>query len=366
MDPSNFGSFSSGGNSGGANGINVPNNGVTSGANPTVNSSQVNPGQAQGFVGAQPVRPAQPVVSGPTQQPRTVQSPMQQPMQFQPQMVASGTGDILISSSQRKSPPKKKFIVSIVIVLVLIVIVSVVTFLWSNNVDITKSSTNIEDSFNRYANYYFYGDEKDDDSWREFDSTKMTSYYYTYLQSADTYLDLFAKLKEKYKLFQDKIKSEFKSDLYDESYIDYYGMLLDFVAKYYTEQPLTRVDILNAYLNGGEESANKYIKESASQFEDIGNFSDLNYYDLSLKWGNENLLLIKLYERQGCLTLDSIDYSCAAIQYNESNEIISQEITTINKYMDMIISNSNNDLEEYIYYIGDLVEVLKNNSGERK
>lgn len=282
-----------------------------------------------------------------------------------PQSISSGTGDILISSSQRKSPPKK-IIVSIVIVLVLIVIVSVVTFLWSNNVDITKSSTNIEDSFNQYANYYFFGDEKDDDSWREFDSTKMTSYYYTYLQSADTYLDLFAKLKEKYKLFQDIIKSEFKSDLYDESYINYYGMLLDFVAKYYTEQPLTRVGILNAYLNGGEESANKYIIESASQYEDIGIFSGLNYYDLSLEWGNENLLLIKLYERQGCLTLDSIDYSCAAIQYNESNEIISQEITTIDKYMDMIISNSNNNLEEYIYYIGDLVEVLKNHSGERK
>ena len=108
MDPSNFGSFSSGGNSGGANGINVPNNGVTSGANPIVNSLQVNPGQAQGFVGAQPIQSVQPIVSGPTQQPRTVQSPMQQPMQFQPQMVASGTGDILISSSQRKRKKKKK------------------------------------------------------------------------------------------------------------------------------------------------------------------------------------------------------------------------------------------------------------------
>lgn len=157
MDPSNFGSFSSGGNSGATGNAGVSNGGVASGTNPAANPQQVNPVQTQGFGGAQQMGQ----VYQPTsvfQQPQPSQFRQSQQFSTQPPVISNDS--IILSPDNTKS--KKKSILITVIIVGGLILVATLFFIfkpWDNSSVLrTQNSLNLSvQAYTNYANYLIYG-----------------------------------------------------------------------------------------------------------------------------------------------------------------------------------------------------------------
>ena len=348
MDPSNFGSFSSGGNSGGANGINVPNNGVTSGADPTVNSSQVNPGQAQGFVGAQPVRPAQPVVSGSTQQPRTVQSPMQQPMQFQPQMMTSGTEDVILGSGAEPKKSRKGLIVGIVLAMLVLVGVGIlVAFSMGNMNGVSKEKG--EQNFNIFANYILY--EKTDDA-QDLETEDTGQYalkglaFYEHDKAKEFYA-----LAMKY--WNSFVYTYPEQDDNVSNKINEVGNELTFLERFADNGLISNDRILEIYYNGDEDTViEEYAKYYADFRQDAEVFSD--FMTIQDTYIGNIVQLLDLYSQEGCIVDAKEDAKCVEEKQLMNNEFYI-DVVNVGRETAQYVSNVENKLVDDVIELNTLI-----------
>lgn len=361
MDPSNFGSFSSGGNSGGANGINVPNNGVTSGANPTVNSSQVNPGQAQGFVGAQPIQSVQPVVSGPTQQPRTVQSPMQQSMQFQPQMMSSGAEDVLLGSGAEPKKSRKGLIVGIVLAMLVLVGVGAGAMLFSKK-NTANEIAKSKDTFNAYANYLLFGDAVDNAIDVEINDAGSAVYALDCENKTQAECkDFFEEAK---KLLDNFRNSNYKEGLSEESIseVENYFSIFDEYYKYIVFGEMNDDAVLALYVENGYDGAIEYVE---NYYSDLIN-SDDTFLASYGNYGVEKTKIlidnIRELEQAGCIVDGQNDQKCMEdFRYSED---------TIGRIMDFEYGVSNdmhisiNDARNSLVYETIATANLLGNGGD--
>ena len=369
MDPSNFGSFSSGGSFGGAGVSGTPNNGVAAGTNPTVNPEQSNPVSAQGFVGAQTVQPqmqsARPVIPGvrprvgggvqtgaQAQQQMQVmgsqtQAPIQQPMQFQSQMVSSGEGDVFLSGVEPKKS-KKGLIVGIVVSALVLVGAGIYFVLQNSNNGVLVGSSTAETKtlLNKYSNYLLYQTESDEDvgndvvTWpsNKIDDSLAVVDEGSKVMYFDTLISLFNVFSENY--YNDvsfkKSLSEDELKLID-GLIDNNKSALEALKIYAITPNLSMEDMVGLYL---EQGVNKMMGDVDSIYADLtlsGNQLISNYgaakIDLASKVGE---LYLK-YDSYGCINNGMLADDCVRNNAVGDTLISEQEalLTDVNNLDDM-------------------------------
>lgn len=303
MDPSNFGSFSSGGNSGATGNSGVPNGGVAPGTNPAANPQQVNPVQTQGFGGAQQM--------GQVYQSTSVfQQP--QPSQFQPQTVASG-GDVVLDGGASR----KKFLVKIISIgLLVLVICGILIYFIVNNITNDRAASNVsvspvKESFNKYVNYVLSGE----DNGKGVDKTFIESSV-PYFESLDN------TEKEKYVEIASQKFENFSELYYDELG----GYSLEDIETYFEQyasiNPFTENDIIIEYVAEGKERTQDTVN---SLFNSI-RLSDMNekldqYIDAEKLLAKTWLSIIINADEAGCVDTSEIVPGCYKVSNEEQSEI---------------------------------------------
>lgn len=300
MDPSNFGSFSSGGNSGATGNAGVPNGGVTPGTNPAANPQQVNPVQTQGFGGAQQMDQV-------SQSTSVFQQP--QPSQFQPQTVAPNTGDIVLGGGTKPKKFKKGLVLAIIIFLIIITGGLTAYFLTRNNannnaVSVQTLASNYREAFNEYANYILYGK----DSLEDIAGTYESGVFYSIWQAAD---EEDAGFFNKSKVLFDNIAIQLQKQENEMDFVffDNYSDIFNFYYLYNTVPRISSMSILEKYLQDGKESTSEYINDSYKVFDESSGLAQV--YSRNQKEADLLTLdQINVAYSNGCIEGNTINKSC--------------------------------------------------------
>ncbi len=268
----------------------------------------------------------------------------------QGQPIGSGGGDIVLGASgeQRKS---KKWLVVIGVVMVIVLAVLMVMMGVRGNGNSAVISNDAKTAFNRYANYFLYGDSKNNEMIDEIPALAETAFI-KQTESISEGSNYFQELKALFDTFNGSINGYLdEEDDFGSALIETYNSELSFITTYYNNDTLTREGILRAYNEGGKNKADEYIRELSDPFKNVGIINDFNYYNLMLSWGDGNLSLIMFYEKNGCLSEGQIDYDCAAQKTNDESKMISSDISKNGSEMDMVLNNSKTSL---YYNLSDL------------
>lgn len=272
----------------------------------------------------------------------------------------SVTGDIVLSTEPKK---KKTGIIVLLILVVLAIVTGVGYVIWTNVSGGGGGKTapvGVKEAFNRYANYFVYGEESTEPIGAESFDAVEESYFeeQTKTLSAER-VEYFDNTETYFKNFYD-VYSKTLSDDQDQgkdvlAMLDDYGERLNLVADYYKGNDVTRPMVVEEYVSNGESSAKTLINDTLARYKDIGDIYGMNYYNVALERANEMLDLVKIYESNGCIKEGSLDYDCAfAIQ---GQEIDALKLSISDGYYDMmaIIRNSIYDLQSGIFSFDELI-----------
>ncbi len=271
----------------------------------------------------------------------------------QGQPIGSGGGDIVLGASGEQRKSKKWLVVVGVVVVILLLLGGVWISTRGSGENIV--SNDAKTAFNRYANYFLYGEDKASAIGAEVPKNGDTSFA-NQIESTNgdsSYFQNLNALFGKFKNFMDEYSKN--NDDFDATMLNNYSSELELLTIYREKGALTRANILKSYKEGGEVKAKEYIREVSDHYTSIGELNDLNYSQLLSSWGNDNLLLIMFYERSGCLTGDEIDYNCAASKINDESRALSRSMSEANDKMDMVVENSKRSLYYDLFLINDLV-----------
>lgn len=299
--------------------------------------------------------------------PQGMQRPTRMPSGMRPMSpVSRGQGDIILAPEKKSR--KKLFLIIAMMVGVVVAVVLVVMMINRGGNNNNIEYTGLRGAFNRYANYFLTGDEstkdieipeegdlpeedgsategmiKEDDSdiipWsgesddiEELDEEELgkawsdvdpgfNAYFYRVIESegreeyVNNLLDYFDDFREKY-------RDEIGDDYNDPELINEYENELYLVIISYGAGALDQDMILNSYLSGGEAAANDLINKVAEFYSDLKDVYEVNYSELILNYGQQELLLIKKYQEFGCVADGKIDSICAeGISDGETLEI---------------------------------------------
>lgn len=265
--------------------------------------------------------------------------------------VSSGQGDIVLAPEKKSRKKLWLIMAGVVGVVVAAVLIVIVINRGGNNSDIEY--TGLRGAFNRYANYFltgtesakdietFKGESVDENAGEEVDLSESDSMDIDEDLAADDMeeVDLTEEDMEEmygndsYFAFMLNIDAEdrreyinkimdyfegFKSALLEES--DNYNGVEEFIDNYDNkfylvlinrgDGELNREMILDAYLQDGENAANDLITKAASKYSGLSDVYETDFGDLILKYGQQELLLIKKYQDYGCIIDGEIDYMC--------------------------------------------------------
>ena len=329
MDPSNFGSFSSGGNFGGTGATGTQNGGVASGTGTIASPQQSAPVQAQGFVGVQAAQPQMQqsgqvgAISGGARsqmiglqmaQPQIVQPQMAAQsqasgsMQFQPQVVSSSTEDVVLGGAGPKKS-KKGVVVGVVIAVLVLVGVGVGAMLLSRKntaVELLKS----EDTFNTYANYLLFGNATDVAVDANLDDVRETVYA---LDCEDKTHSECKEFFEEAKILLDNFRSsDYKGSLSEEYILEVedYILLFDEYYSYIVFDVMDDDAVLARYMEDGYDGTIEYIEK---YYNDLVNSDDAflaNYGGYEIERTKVIVDNIKELEQAGCIVNGQNDRAC--------------------------------------------------------
>ena len=374
MNPSynaSFGGTSSGGGNPGGNGVPVRRDARF--ARP-VQAPGVGFSGAQGYnaqpLGAQNSVPplgaqagVQPAAQGFGVQGASIQSGLQsmapqpvapQPMAPQPVAMGVDSGDIMLAGVEEKK--SKKWIVVLVVVMIAIIL-AVVGVVAGMNMGGGKKvvSGDVRSAFNRYANYFLYGEDKTDDV--EAEPEDFEESYFAKNISSDGYREYLETLKQNYTVFYDTYKPTIpEEDTYNLNYLDEYNKKFILTTTYYSGVMVLQGDILRAYIDGGEGAAKTMIEETLAPYKEVGELFGENYYYLASERAKLNLEYIMAYEAAGCLVDGAIDYNCAVEKGVEEEDMyLIEEMSKDRAMMDMILHNSEDGVYGGIFKYQDLL-----------
>ena len=378
----------------------------------------VNPAQPVNPVApVQPVQPIQP--AGRSVQPTPMAgtpmmgAPMQSMQQMTSQPLSQGTGDIVLAPEQ-KSRKKLWIILGAVaagVVLIAIIVAVILGGGGGNAEDIEY--TGLRGAFNQYANYFLSGeasrkdiaftmdeddgdgsaenenetadenggylgvaevvyDEDEDDSNDDAEEVDISEVkvledgesYFSFMMESDVsdkqeYVDSIVSYFDDYSKY---IMDE------EDGYNEIQELLTDYTNIFYLvlinsgSGKLDREMILDAYLQGGDEKANKVIDDAAGAFVEIEDVFETNFSELTKQYGQQELVLIKEYQDLGCIVNDEIHYSCV-IAIRENEEVTEMEVL-LEEYLHRrisVVEDCITNLEDGIY---DFADYIYNGSGE--
>ncbi|MDO4398905.1 MAG: hypothetical protein Q4C24_01265 [Candidatus Saccharibacteria bacterium] len=300
MDPSNFGSFSSGGNFGGTGATGTQNGGVASGTDTIAGPQQSAPVQAQGFVGTQATQP---------QMVAQLQAPGS--MQFQPQVVSSSTEDVVLGGA---GPKKSRRGVVVGVVIASVVLLSVLAvFVIGGMANINRERSG--QKFNIFANYILYGEFDnsqsleigDDDQYTLrgiafYDANRAKEFYPLAMQYWDAFKNTYSKQDEE---INNKI-----ADISDE---------LIFLDKFANSGLISGSKLLEAYYYGGEDALmDEYSKYYSDFRQDSEVFQD--FMIIQDAYVASAIQLLGLYSQEGCIVDAKEDTGCVEERQLMGNE----------------------------------------------
>ena len=267
------------------------------------------------------------------------------------------SGDIILASAEKKKPKIGAVVLVVALILLVLGGVGVSIAKMVGNIGEQSGGNSIQDTFNKYANYFISGKQNDSSAEIEEKSLEETAFIQVldgdmasdenntnYYQQLKAYFDSFYNLYTNSDVDLDNEYSSVLSDYKDKLYL---------IVNYYGGHILDRSDILNAYLAGGEEAARQLISETLDVYKNIGDMYVMNYYDLSTREANLDLELISSYKSAGCITDGRINYECPAV----GSVINEKEIEYTSVYYDrkVIINNSIDDLYFGIFEIRSII-----------
>ena len=343
MDPSNFGSFSSGGNFGGTGATGTQNGGVASGTGTIASPQQSAPVQAQGFVGAQAAQPqmqqsgqvgaipggarsqmfglqmAQPQIVQPQMatQPQALGS-----MQFQPQMVSSSTEDVVLGGAGPKKS-RRGVIVGVVIAVLVLVGVGVGAMFLVNRSDNSSPKGQNElvassfGAYKYYANFLVYGAENDEDIsddvlWERQDVVTDVMAFYSIeerLTYADTLQGLYGNFSELFSGVDLAEKFGEDSDLVKSLY-ESVGAGVDSLSQYIRNGNVLSSSIARAYLDNGSDGVLNLLNEAYGDMENLGDSIYDRFVAAKRSEAEAMILLYDYYSSIGCIADGVLDELC--------------------------------------------------------
>lgn len=305
MDPSSnnsFGSFSSGGISGGNdfvggeqpvdNGLNVATNSAVTdnGGAATNNFGAQVPGASDagaGVFGATGIAPGVAVnasvgvgaasAPAPQAQPQMTQTQFSTQPQFpmRPQVVASGTGDVVLGGVEPKKS-KRGLIAGIIVVFFVFILAGFAVYYHvDNNVaTVQTNAKSYREAFNEYANYILYGKESVNDI---VEPVGNTTYYAVWSAADEKNVDFFNEAEDLLEIF--KNWQERPHDELLESLIDRYSDVFDFYYLYSVEPVVSSDRIMELYIDSGKDVATEYIKRNYKAFEESSKLAQTYAFD---------------------------------------------------------------------------------------
>ncbi|MBQ2643354.1 hypothetical protein IJG11_00340 [Candidatus Saccharibacteria bacterium] len=291
MDPSNFGSFSSGGNFGGAGATGTQNGGVASGTDTIASPQQSAPVQAQGFVGVQVAQPqmvAQPQAPG--------------SMQFQPQVVSSSTEDVVLGGAGPKKS-RRGVVVGVVIAGLVLIGLGVGAIL-SFNGDIMMSGL-ATNSFEDFVGYMMSGGNANSDV-ADFDAESayaVDNFYYR--SGTEEGKEYFRQLNQRWENF---VKNS-KENENEEDLIAKIGDGVKVMDIYAEKGIIPGEEVLRRYISGGEDGARTYFLEYFASDDAVSDM-EMQYLVYQDDYLDDVLDMIRIYGENGCIIDDGVNEAC--------------------------------------------------------
>lgn len=260
--------------------------------------------------------------------------------------IGSGNGDIILNNTPQKKT--NKIVIIVLVTLVGLLVLAGILFLIFGRGG-GKVSLNTQNSFNRYANYFLYGEDKTDKIEGEFNEENEPYFQKAMLEFGSVERDEYlANLKQYYESFYNQIKETEQEDESVSEWIEEYNTKFVLVTSYYGGAVLDQSDLLEAYVLGGEDSVYELITDKLSPYADLGEIFEIDYYNTAIEMARDNLDYIMAYESAGCLANGQIDYSCAVEKNVEGNN--SDIVDSMNEnYWDLLATINNS---EYSLYSG--------------
>ena len=276
----------------------------------------------------------------------------------QPIISSSEAGDVVLDASGGQKKSKKLLIIGIVAIVFLVVAVLAILLFSNPQKGGNNSNEVLSDAkiaLNRYTNYFLYGENKTDEVSEDFGGLG-DSYFMKQIESFDGSMEYFENLKTYFENFKTLVSDETQesSDL-DFNMLNRYDSELDLVMIYLENGNLTRSGILTAYVGGGETAARDYISGKSAPYRDLEILNDIDYYNLLVDWGDENLSLIILYEQMGCLVDNVIDYNCVVQKADDTSDEMDGSISEITDLLDRALYISENNLYYDLFDLNDYV-----------
>ncbi len=287
-------------------------------------------------------RPMGPVVGGTAMNQMSGQmtSPMMNntlPNQNMMQPMSSGAGDDIVLAGAEKKKPKLSTIVIVAFAVLFAVVVLVLAITRTIGGGGGGNIKNTKEAFNRYANYYLYGEDKTDDIEMEYDG-ENDSYFDLYFydeekqQENASYLsNLRGYFDDYYKLRYNELESGDDED-YELLYLEEYGKEFSIVFNYHSGAFLNESSIIDAYISGGEENVNELIGKTYAPYENLGSVNGVDFYSVVTELSRSEYELISQYNDDGCISDNRVINQCViSNNIDATNTSLIERIFSLNQ-----------------------------------
>lgn len=281
----------------------------------------------------------QPIVSGGSQfgnQPQQSQPVIQTP-------VDSSYNDIILSAGKNKT---RKRILLVLAIVVFVVLIAIVVFLV-----IVNSGNSSLKNFNKYANFVLFGVADDTYLGK---SLEGQSYFESQMINQET-ADVF--LSEANSLWRNT-EQEIKSS--DEAVNSEYSQqreLYEVLSVLYSKDILRRNNVIDYYIEHGEEATEEYINNYYGITEDTENNYLVDLKDAFLLWGNAVIEEITLYVNTGCFEQFE-DVVCFKQNASDEQKMAIEELNDVYIQNNKIYANYFSVYETYLLILQQINDEL--------
>ena len=268
------------------------------------------------------------------------------------QPIASGGGDIVLSSDGQKSGKGLKWAIGIIVGVLILAGVGVGVW-WG----ISKSDFGVISdyalSFNDHANYLLFGEVNNEVVDIDYDNDKVYAFDCDQ-KTEDECKRFFKEAKELLDVFKTtNYENNFSED--DISNIDYYSETFSDYYKYIETGILDGEVLFEYYLDHGYDKSLKYIEDF---YEEYLSNEESDMYDYGIYQINKSTVLLKIFDRaknSGCLVGSEYDQAC--LEGLEPEGDISQELYDLDNYDYMLnfIYQKRSDLLSGVIYVSKLL-----------
>ena len=304
-------------------------------------------------------RPMGPVVGGAAMNQMSGQmtSPMMNnalPNQNMMQPMSSGVGDDIVLAGAEKKKPKLSTIIIVAFAVLFAVVVLVLAITRTIGGGGGDGAENAKEAFDRYANYYLYGEDKTNDI------------DITYDESFESYFDRYAYDEESRSsnpnylsnilVFFDSFYNFYGSNPNINEDLSEYKNKLELLSMYYGGAFLTEYDIAQEYNSSGEDGVKKKIQEEYEPYKEVGMVYGVNYYDLVSGEAIDELDILMEYERAGCFLDGKVDYGCVSGNGIDSlNQVLIEEVAEKDQELVNVLKRCEFDLYDGIFMIKTII-----------